>query len=190
VLLLDKRYKECANLLANINILPFEGATIGRELYHQAQLMLAVDNMAAKKYTSALAYIDAARKWPLNLGAGKPYDVNTDERLEDWMTYSCYLQTGKNKEASAFLHKIIDFKPEIENGVINFLPANDLVTALAIEKISGKKEAVKWLNTQAEQYPDNKIISWCKQIFKNQPLTMTHRNDAEIQILKQLVQVK
>ena len=190
VLLLDKRYKECADLLANINILPFEGATIGRELYHQAQLMLAVDNMAAKKYAPALAYIDAAKKWPLNLGAGKPYDVNTDERLEDWMTYSCYVKTGKNKEASALLHKIIDFKPEIENGVVNFLPANDLVTAWAIEKLSGKKEAIIWLDTQAMRYPDNKIISWCKDAFKNQHPATTNGNNAEIQILKQLVQVK
>ncbi|MEO6632267.1 MAG: hypothetical protein ABIN13_11110, partial [Mucilaginibacter sp.] len=190
VLLLDKRYKECADLLTNINILPFEGATIGRELYHQAQLMLAIDNMAVKKYTAALAFIDAAKKWPQNLGAGKPYDVNTDERLEDWMTYSCYVQTGENKEASALLHKIVDFKPEIENGVNNFLPANELVAAWAVEKLSGKKEAVKWLNAQATQYPDSKIISWCKDVFKNQHPATTNGNDAEIQILKQLVQVK
>ena len=133
-----------------IDILPFEGATIGRELYHEAELMQAIDNMAVKKYAAALAYIDNAKKWPENLGVGKPYAGNLDERLEDWMTYTRYMQTGKTKEATALLNKITAFNPKIENTVIDFLPANDLVSAWAITKLDGKATAENWLNAQVK----------------------------------------
>ncbi|MDB5144096.1 MAG: hypothetical protein JWQ66_2809, partial [Mucilaginibacter sp.] len=96
-LLLTKRYKECSDLLSKINILPFEGATIGRELYHEAELMQAIEKIHSKNYAAALIIINEAKKWPQNLGVGKPYKENLDERLEDWMSYLCYQQMGKKK---------------------------------------------------------------------------------------------
>lgn len=190
VLLLNKRYKECADLLTKIDILPFEGATIGRELYHEAELMQAIDNMGGKKYAVALAYIDNAKKWPENLGVGKPYAENLDERLEDWMTYQCYIQTGKTKEATALLNKIVAFNPKIENTVIDFLPANDLVTAWAITKLDGRAKAANWLNEQVRQFPDNNIVAWCKQVFENKIPANAAINDPEVRILQRLMQLK
>ncbi len=190
VLLLNKRYKECSELLSHIDILPFEGATIGRELYREAELMQAIEKIQAKNYTSALILINDAKKWPLNLGVGKPYQENIDERLEDWMDYLCYQQTGKKQEAQASLQKMIDFKPKIENTVSNFLPANHLVTAWAMEKLNGKPEAMKWLNAEVKQYPDNKILEWCKQVFENQHPAKADTTDAEVRILIRLMQLK
>jgi len=190
VLLLNKRYKECSELLSRIDILPFEGATIGRELYREAELMQAIEKIQAKKYTGALTLINDAKKWPLNLGVGKPYQENIDERLEDWMDYLCYQQTGKKQQAQASLQKIIDFKPKIENTVSNFLPANHLVTAWAMEKLDGKPGAEKWLSVQAKQYPDNKILQWCKQVFENQHPAKADTTDAEVRILVRLMQLK
>jgi lipopolysaccharide biosynthesis regulator YciM len=190
VLLLNKRYKECSELLSHIDILPFEGATIGRELYREGELMQAIEKIQAKNYTSALTLINDAKRWPLNLGVGKPYQENIDERLEDWMDYLCYQQTGKKQEAQASLQKVIGFKPKIENTVSNFLPANHLVTAWAMEKLNGKPEAVKWLNAQVNEYPDNKILEWCKQVFENQLPAKADTTDAEVRILVRLMQLK
>jgi len=189
VLLLNKRYKDCTDLLTKINILPFEGATIGRELFHEAELMQAIDNMSVKRYSVALTYIDAAKQWPENLGVGKPYAENLDERLEDWMTYLCYQQTGKTARATALLQKITAFKPKIENTVIDFLPANDLVTAWAIEKLSGKQKAAAWLDGQVKQFADNQIIIWCKQVFEHKESSAII-NDPEVRVLQRLMQLK
>ncbi len=40
-LLLNRRYAEASDALAKLNVLPYEGATEGRALYREAQLMLA-----------------------------------------------------------------------------------------------------------------------------------------------------
>jgi tetratricopeptide (TPR) repeat protein len=190
VLLLNKRYKECSELLSKINILPFEGATIGRELYREAELMQAIEQMKNKNYAGALAIINEAKKWPLNLGVGKPYPENLDERLEDWMSYLCYQQTDQKKSAQAYLQKVIQFKPKTENTVSNFIAANNLVTARAIEKLNGKAKATEWLNGEVKQYPDNKILQWCKQVFENEHLQKADRTDSGIRLLEHLMQIK
>ncbi|MGZ3751843.1 MAG: hypothetical protein ACXVAU_11235, partial [Mucilaginibacter sp.] len=160
------------------------------ELFHEAELMQAIEKIQSNEYAGALSLIGDAKKWPLNLGVGKPYQENIDERLEDWMDYLCFARTGQTKDANRSLQKIIQFSPKVENTVSNFLPANHLVTAWAIEKLNGKLEAVKWLNGQIKQYPDNKIIQWCKQVFENQHPVNADTSDAEVRLLNRLIQLK
>ncbi|ARS38433.1 DUF5107 domain-containing protein [Sphingobacteriaceae bacterium GW460-11-11-14-LB5] len=185
-LLLNKDYRKCTELLSKINILPFEGATIGRELYREAELMQAIERIQHHDYNTAITFIDEAKKWPLNLGVGKPYPENLDERLEDWMSYLCYKQMGKRAAAKASLQKIIQFKSKIENTVNNFIASNHLATAWALEKLGKRAEASKWLKGQVKQYPDNKIINWCLQVFENEQLPKTDIDDAGIRLLEKL----
>jgi tetratricopeptide (TPR) repeat protein len=188
-LLLNKQYKACSALLSKIDILPFEGATIGRELYHEAELLQAIEKMQSKKYAGALILINDAKKWPLNLGVGKPYPENLDERLENWMDYFCYQQLGEKEKAQGSLQDIIQFNPKIENTVSNFLPANHLVTAWAIEELDGKDKASEWLDAQVKQYPGNKILAWCKQVFENGSGGNVP-DDSGVRLLEQLMRVK
>jgi Tfp pilus assembly protein PilF len=88
-LLVNGRYAECDALLGRLNILPFEGAKEGHELYREALLMEAVQSMRMHQYKKALAFIDRAKKWPENLGAGEPYPQDQDLRLENWMSARC-----------------------------------------------------------------------------------------------------
>ena len=88
-LLLDGQFAAADKILSRLNIIPFEGATTGRELYREAKLMQAVDYMNRRQYKKALAFIAAAKEWPENLGVGQPYAADEDLRLEDWMTYRC-----------------------------------------------------------------------------------------------------
>jgi predicted Zn-dependent protease len=186
-LLLNKRYSECGKLLSRIDILPFEGATIGRELYRETELMQAVEKLKAKNYQAALNYITDAKKWPANLGVGKPYPENIDERLENWMSYLCYTKIGKADEATRYLHKITAFKPQIDNTVSNFLSANHLVTAWAIEKLDGREKASAWLANQIAQYPDDKILQWCKEVFDSGKFQQSNTSDSGIRIIEQLM---
>jgi tetratricopeptide (TPR) repeat protein len=110
-----------------------------------------------------------------------------DERLEDWMNYQCYLKKGDIDEANKSLQKIIAFKPKIENTVSNFLPANDLVTAWAIEKLQDRGAAANWLNTEIKQYPDDKVLQWVNAVFENKSYQQTTISDAGIRILKELI---
>ena len=105
-LLLNHEFAACDKLLASLNIIPFEGATIGRELYRETKLMLAVQEMKKRAYKKALARIGEARQWPERLGVGAPYLEDQDLRLEDWMTYRCYAALGQDKAARAALERI------------------------------------------------------------------------------------
>ena len=164
-LLLTANYVIADSLLSVIQILPFEGATEGRQLYHEAKLMQAINEMQNKNFKQALTFVQQAKLWPKNLGVGKPYDEDIDDRLENWLDYTCYTQLGNTDKASQALQSIVHFQPKIDNTVPNFLPANHLVSAWAIEKIKGHEAANDWLDGQMKAIPGNKIIEWCKKIF-------------------------
>ncbi|WP_348811376.1 DUF5107 domain-containing protein [Flavobacterium maritimum] len=187
-LLLNKKYASADALLTQLKILPFEGATAGRQLYHEAKLMQAVMEMKKKQYKKALQFIAEAKLWPENLGAGKPYDENIDERMENWLNYLCYTSLDDKETATESLQKIVAFIPKVDNTVMNFLPANQLVSAWAIEKTSTAKKAEEWLEAQARSYPSNKIIQWCLQVYtKKQSDSLTEdEKDGEVRILEQL----
>lgn len=112
---------------------------------------------------------------------------NLDERLENWMGYLCYEQIGKKKEAQESLQKVVKFKPKTENTVINFSPANDLVTAWAMEKLDGKSKAEEWLIEQTKLYPDNKIVQWCEQVFEGKQPAKTDINDSGVRLVERLM---
>jgi len=187
-LLLNKKYAAADVFLTQLQILPFEGATVGRQLYHEAKLMQAVAEMKNKQYKKALQFIAEAKLWPENLGTGKPYDIDIDERLENWLNYMCYTSLGDSETAKESLRKILAFTPKVDNTVMNFLPANQLVSAWAIEKTSSAKKAEEWLQAQASLYPSNKIIQWAWQTYsKKQTNGLTpDEKDGEVRIIEQL----
>lgn len=186
-LLLNKRYAASDAVLSKLNIIPFEGATDGRELYREAKLMQAVQAMQQKNYRKSLQFIAQAKQWPENLGVGKPYDADIDTRLEDLMSWQCYRATGKNEAANQLLQQIIRFQPRIDNTVSNFQPANTFVTAWAYRQLQQSDRSTQWLNEQSKQYPDNKILQWSKALFEGdqQPLPEAEKN-ANVRILEAL----
>jgi tetratricopeptide (TPR) repeat protein len=97
VLMLNQKYKESIDLLAKFHIIPFEGSTDGRNLWRENWLMLAVAQMSAKQYPKALASIEQARAWPENLGVGKPYPEDLDEKAENWLKTLCVAQSNHSK---------------------------------------------------------------------------------------------
>lgn len=183
-LLLNKRFKESDALLTKLNIIPFEGATEGRELYREAKLMQAIQEFQKKNYSKALQFISASKLWPVNLGVGKPYDEDIDMRLEDWMSYLIYEKTKKTGLANASLERI----DKVKN---NYPQATQLVTAWTMEKKDQKNEAIQWLDQLIQKYPENKIMLWCKAMLLNQraDILTTNEKNATIRVLEQLTEL-
>jgi tetratricopeptide (TPR) repeat protein len=82
-LLLNNQYAAADQLLTNLQIIPFEGATRGHELYHVAKLMQALEALEKNEKAKAITFIHQAKEWPENLGAGKPYDADINTSIED-----------------------------------------------------------------------------------------------------------
>lgn len=110
-LLTNKKYAPCVQLLHHLTIIPFEGATAGRELYREALLMQAVGSIKQKQYKKALNYIAGAKKYPENLGVGEPYLQDQDLRVEDRLTSRCYTALHREAEARAAKSRLDKYHP-------------------------------------------------------------------------------
>ncbi len=188
-LLLNKKYREADAVLKKLNILPHEGATNGREMYREAKLMQALGSMERKRFSEAMKFIADSRLWPENLGVGKPYDENIDVRLEDWLAYLCQQKLNKPGEAGKMLDKIVSFKPSIENGVRNFIPANTLISAWALERLGRKSEASEFIEQQIKEFQGYRDLTWSRAIFdddKNFSIPESSK-DANIRIIERLI---
>jgi hypothetical protein len=138
-LIQNKRYAEAGKLLLSVNVIPFEGATEGRELYRQTMLLQAIQYIRSGKYKNALDYLAKAKEFPENLGSGKPYDEDIDSRAEDYLSAACYERTNKKDAADKLLNAVAAY-PALKSGY----KSNMLVQALALEK-TGHAEAAKEL---------------------------------------------
>jgi hypothetical protein len=84
-LLLTKQYKACSDLLEKTVILPYEGATDGRQLYREAWMMQAIDQLKrgklkdANKINREVAAV-ARKTW-----SWKAYDSDIDDRPEKYV---------------------------------------------------------------------------------------------------------
>jgi tetratricopeptide (TPR) repeat protein len=186
-LLLNQKYKDADLILSHLKIIPFEGATEGRQLYREAKLMETIQELRAKNYKKALAFISEAKLWPENLGEGKPYDKDIDERLENWMSYVCYSKIGNAKEANSALKKILDFDLQTDNTLSNIYTANALVTAWAMSKTGKTEEGSSWLNEQIRIHADDKILLWTRAAYSNKQTGPPPFNDATARILQAMI---
>ena len=182
-LLFNKKYNEANNLLKTIQVLPNEGATGGRQLYKETQLMLALEEIKTKNYDKALQYIAASRIWPESLGVGKPYNDDIDERLEDWLAYEVYSKQGNKKAAKEMLDKIISRPQESRSSV------NNLVTAWALQKTGKLDEAKKLLNDWKKNGPDSGMATWAMDVYNGENITLPEvmNTNENTRVLQQVV---
>jgi hypothetical protein len=111
------QYSQCISLLNKMSVLPNEGAYEGRAVYRAANLYRAIEQLNLGNYESAMKSVEDSKKWPENLGVGKPYDNMIDNRLENYLE----AKVAKNKEIGRknwkFYHwlQIINFQESISN---------------------------------------------------------------------------
>ncbi len=186
-LLHNKQYSAADQLLSRLNIIPFEGATAGRELYHAAKLMQAVEAFQKKNYTKSLTLIEQSKEWPEHLGSGKPYDADIDTRLEDWMSYLNYQHTGNQAKATAALNNIITYSNNTNNAE-NVNTSNTIISLWAFNKLNKQAGGTAWINAAIQNNPTDKWLQWSRHM--NEQPVITDWDNAEtntnISILKAL----
>ena len=181
-LLLNQQYKDALIQLQKINMLPAEGSTEGSQLYKEGELMLALQEMKMGNYQKALNNISLARLWPENLGAGKPYDEDIDERLEDWLVYQNYVHLKNEAAARGMLDKIISFnKTAGEDG--SNLSANNLITAWALKKTGKPDQAQAYLQQLFDKNPDNAWAQWAMNAYKGKEYKLPDANTSDLNYL-------
>ena len=149
-------YKECVDFLESFVVIPFEGATMGRRVYHEASIRAAMAELKRKKYKNAIKYTNKALLWPLNLGAGKPYE--TDERLEHYMLGLCNRELGNDVDAKNYFTKVsqhINPKGSRENALL-------YLQVKALNEMGRQNEAEDLLNKALQEAPDNEMVQWVK----------------------------
>ncbi len=157
--LLNRQYKACTDLLAVTTILPYEGATDGRQMLNEAWLMQAVQQIQVKNFKGALTSINQAQQWPENLGAGRPYEADIDTRVEKYMEGLCY---EKLKDQPASLKKwneVLGFR-ESGPGI------NTLVTALSLNKLNRAADGEKILSEWLQKDPSSSTARWCMDAYR------------------------
>ena len=177
------QFQQCGDLLAKLNILPYEGATDGVRIYKETQLMLALERMKANDHSAALRFVSAAKQWPENLGAGKPYQEDVDERLADWLESLCYEKLNKRDESRAALNRIVSFKSRREG-------VNTLISALALQKLGKQVEAERSLNDWAGKEHINPLADWCLRVFKRLPVGEIVVDDLNLRVIKAWVSIR
>ncbi|MEO9022950.1 MAG: DUF5107 domain-containing protein [Ginsengibacter sp.] len=96
-LIVNNKFDAAEKVLAKINILPFEGATSGHNLYKETKLMLSLEALKKRQYKTALKKVEEAKEWPVNLGEGKPFPGNINTSVEDNIE-SLIREVMKNKD--------------------------------------------------------------------------------------------
>jgi predicted Zn-dependent protease len=163
-LLLTGQHRAAAELLASLHVLPSEGTTEARALYHEAHLLLAVDRLQAGAYDEALRLVGTARQWPERLGSGKPYPADVDERLEDWVTCQCQLGRKAPADARQALARILVIPARTKGQ-----GTGDLIRALALKQSGRVAEAEQLLKDWQAQDADSELAKWGAENFAGRP---------------------
>jgi tetratricopeptide (TPR) repeat protein len=159
-LLLTGQNKAAADFLSSLHVLPAEGVADARALFHEAFLLLAVERLQAGAFDDALRLVGTARQWPENLGAGKPYPADVDERLEDWFTAQCQVALKAPDAARQALDRILAIPAGAKGQGIG-----DLIRALALKQSGRAAEAEQLLKDWQAQNPGTDLANWGAELF-------------------------
>ena len=94
-------------MLENTVALPFEGATEIHGLFVKCQIEVALKNMKKRNTIKAIDYLEGSKRYPENLGTGKPYDP--DFRLQDYLIALCYDTMGEKGKAEEKRKSIYEY---------------------------------------------------------------------------------
>jgi Tfp pilus assembly protein PilF len=183
-LLLNKRYKAVTDLLEKTTILPYEGATDGHQLYREAWLMRAVEQLKERNYKAALASVNKAKLWPEHLGAGKPYDDMLDLRLESYVEALVYEKSKQEERAQEKLMEITKARQPRQHQI------TDLITALAYKKTSRGAEGEQVLKAWLERQPDDKIAKWAYAVYSGRFEPFDIEGDGNFRVIKVIVDAR
>ena len=156
-------YEKALSFLEHYVLLPSEGATFGRILYHEICIRSAAASLIRGKHKRAILLAEKAKRWPENLGVGRPYDV--DERLADFILTLAYHAGGDEETASDCARRIMEYRHP------GYRPENSkLFLQLEMLDRAGRKEvAGRLVSHFLEEDPDNDYIRWVEARYRGNP---------------------
>ncbi|MBK9708472.1 MAG: DUF5107 domain-containing protein [Acidobacteria bacterium] len=180
-LLLDGQYRECAGHLSKLNVLPYEGASEGVQMYREAHLMLALAAIKSGDYPDAFAHIADSRLWPENLGAGKPYQEEIDERPADWLLSIAAEKLKKTEESKSALNRIVAFNKQGAS-------INTLISAMALKKLGRQAEAQKLMNDWVVR-DKSRLAQWAMRLFQGRPADDLMADDSNFRVIRECIKL-
>lgn len=157
-LLKSGKYEQSLAFLESFEIIPFEGATEGRQIYHETAIKLAYGALKKKDYETTVQYVEKAKLWPKNLGSGKPFNV--DERLENSILAYCYKQMNNTGKEQVQIEKIVDYHLD-KNGKDD---ARLYLQALALKNSGKEPESKALIDNALTKDKTNEHIQWAKAL--------------------------
>jgi tetratricopeptide (TPR) repeat protein len=159
------QYSKSLKALEGMNILPSEGARLGKVVFEQASLFLATDLIKNKKYGEAIKMTEKSKEWPENLGVGKPYDVDT--RVQDYLNVYCLEKMKKSGETAGLQTSIVDYTKSHK------YPSFSNILAVETLKDKGDKAAAEDMVKKLEG-SDNPVQKWVVATAKNDQSAITN----------------
>jgi hypothetical protein len=104
------------------------------------------------------------------LGAGKPYPEDSDERLEDWLSYQCYRGEKNQALASQALKHILDFRPDPHS-----TGSGAILRALALKESGHGDQAEQLLKNWRQESPESELAKWGAQFVAGQPAPLPEK---------------
>ena len=152
------QYSKSLKALEGMNILPSEGARLGKVVFEQASLFMATDLIKNKKFGDAIKMIEKSKEWPEKLGVGKPYDV--DIRVQDYLNVYCLEKMKKSGETAGLKKSIVEYTNAHKN------PSFSSILAVETLKAQGDKSGAEDMVKKMEG-SDNPIQKWVVATAKN-----------------------
>jgi hypothetical protein len=154
------QYSECIQVLERTNLLPYEGAWEGRDLFRRAHLLQAAVSLKNKKYGAVAASVEKAKLWPENLGVGKPFDV--DERLEDFVLAAAAEKAGDRDKAGKLYASVCADTEKFRSS----WDSVHLLGAIALKKSGQAEEAAAlFADWRSARGGDDPVFSWALAVF-------------------------
>ena len=160
------QFSTCIKTLDAMQILPTEGSSIGKVVYEQAHLLLALDLIKNKKYGDALKKIDKSREWPERLGVGTPPDP--DNRVQDYLAAYCLKKLNRAKEATNLQTSVVDYTMQHYAR-----PSYNNALALYVHSERGDRDAADALLRKINDASssDNPVQCWVIATYKKEKFT-------------------
>lgn len=157
----SKQYQEAITILDQLEVLPFEGASEGRQLHQQANTGAAMEFMSKEDWKAAIKHLEKAKEWPERLGVGKPYDP--DERLTDYLLAHSYAGLGNDQKRKIYYTKVWQ-RNEAEG---NQISPHHLLGLLAHRSLGKEQNDVPLAaKLQKLDDADNPDVQWVKAMFE------------------------
>lgn len=154
------QYSQCISLLNKMSVLPNEGAYEGRAVYRAANLYRAIEQLNLGNYESAMKSVEDSKKWPENLGVGKPYDNMIDNRLENYLEAKVAKKQGDRQKELEILSLVANYKFSRE-----YFESGNLLSALALQELGKVSEADDMVKIWSIRFPNDQKVQWCTAIY-------------------------